>query len=188
MKKISFIFLVLFFLQLAAQADDMIIVDVHRNIPLSDEDTIYKDFAISTNDSAGLKKNLVVNVKRRLMIKDANAKDVGDLETKVGQIRIIHVDKKIAIGREYKLFSRDEEVGLDQLGIMTGDRIDMTDSFTDSKPLKEKKKEREPTSQASAKVETAESGNSNSEKNAVEKPAAAEPLKIQTNPLATPEI
>lgn len=168
MKKISFVFLALFFIQSLLQANELVIVDVHRNIPLSDEEPIFKDFAISLGESSNLKKNLVVFVKRKISIKDSTAKAVGEIETNVGQLRIIHVDKKIAIAREYKLIPRDEEVALDQLGIMTGDYIDLTGSFMDSKPLTVKKKEREPSSQ--------------------ENPIPAEVQKFRLNPSATSEI
>lgn len=133
------LFLAFCFMTFNTSAADINIVDVKRNIPLSDEDPIYKDFFLNAGEGSGLKKNLVVNVKRRLSIKDANAKTVGDFETTVGQLRILQVEGKVAIAREYKLFSRDEEAMIEQIGIMTGDRVDLTGAFTDnSKPVVKK--------------------------------------------------
>ncbi len=146
MEKINYALLFLFTFSVTCFASEMAIVDVHRNIPLADDEPVYKDYSISTTDASALKKHLVVNVKRRLQIKDASTKSVGEVETTVGQLRIIHVDKKVAVAREYKLISRDDEVVLDQVGIMTGDYIDLAGSFTDSKPIALKKKEREPSS------------------------------------------
>ncbi|OFZ31570.1 MAG: hypothetical protein A2622_03020 [Bdellovibrionales bacterium RIFCSPHIGHO2_01_FULL_40_29] len=141
MKKINLIFFILFLLTITLQAAEIEVVDVRRNIPLSDEEPIYRDY-ILTADSTALKKNLVVQVKRSLKMRTAEAKDIGEIETTVGQLKIIHVDKKIAVAREYKLIPREEEVMLEQIGIMTGDYIDLTGSFEDSKPIK--RKERDP--------------------------------------------
>jgi hypothetical protein len=121
-------------------AADITIVDVRRNITLSDEDPVYKDFYLNAGESAGLKKNLVVNVKRRVYVKDSNSKSVGDFETTVGQLRIVQVDGKVAVAREYKLFSRDEEAMIEQIGLMTGDRVDLGGAFIDNtKPATKKK-------------------------------------------------
>ncbi len=141
MKKNSLIlFFVLTFVYLNVFSAEMSIVDVHRNITLSDDDPVYKDFYINTGESAGLKKNLVVTAKRKIFVKDLNAKAMGDFETVVGQLRIIQVDGKMAVAREYKLFSRDEEPMLEQVGLMTGDRIDLSGSFIDTtKPSARKK-------------------------------------------------
>lgn len=130
-----------FFLNsLALIAADISIVEVRRNITLSDEDTVYKDFYLNAGEGSGLKKNLVVNVKRRIFVKDTNSKSVGDFETTVGQVRIIQVEGKVAVAREYKLFSRDEEAMVEQIGIMTGDRIDLGGSFIDNtKPAPKRK-------------------------------------------------
>ena len=176
MEKIYFTLLFIFSVSVVSFASEMVIVDVHRNIPLSEDEPVYKDFAISASDTSSLKKHLVVNVKRRLQIKDASAKSVGDIETTVGQVRIIHVDKKVAIAREYKLVSRDDEVALDQVGIMTGDSIDLAGSFTDSKPIASKKKEREPSSTTTT------------EKAVPLLLVPAEAPKLLVNPLALPEI
>ena len=169
----------------AAKADMITIIDVHRNIPLADEDPAYKDFAINSGEAAGLKKNLVVTVKRKVSIKDSTSKSIGEMETVVGQLKIIQVDKKVAIGREYKLQPRDEDMSLDQIGIMTGDHIDLTGSFVDTKPML-KKKVREPSSQAAAHVDKPDT--ENPENNSLDKAKLGETPQIQINPLAIPEI
>lgn len=147
MKTINFIFFILLLITLTTQADDMIIVDVRSNIPLSDEEPAYMDYVINSKDVGSLKKNLVVLVKRNLKVKNADAKDIGAFETAVAQMKIIHVDNTIAIGREYKILPRDNDVTLDYLGAMTGDRIDTAGSFLDTKPMK--KVAREPSNSSS---------------------------------------
>lgn len=159
-------------------AADITIVDVRRNITLSDDDPIYKDFYLNAGESSGLKKNLVVNVKRRVCIKDSNSKSVGDFETTVGQLRIVQVDGKVAVAREYKLFSRDEEAMIEQIGLMTGDRVDLGGSFIDNtKPVTKKKVaelELESTREPAAAPEAA--------------PAAKESPMMNAVPLQTPQI
>lgn len=149
MKKINLIFFILFFLKVAAQAEELLIAEVKTNIPLSDVDPLYTDYIIASDDSnslSTLKKNLVVQVKRKISVKNTTAKDLGEIETVIGQLKIIHVDKKIAVGREYKLFSRENEVLLDYYGIMSGDIVDTKGSFMDAKPLK--RVEREPSNKS----------------------------------------
>lgn len=116
-----------------AQAEEISIVDVKRNITMSDEETVYKDFYINAGTSSGLKKNQVLNVKRRITVRGVGQKITGDFENLVGQIRIIQVSDTVSVAREYKLFPRDQEPMLDQTGIMTGDRIEVAGSFVDDK-------------------------------------------------------
>lgn len=116
-------------------AEDMTIVDVKRNITLSDDDNVYKDFYINAGDGSALRKNLVVTVKRKVNVKDNGTKTVGDFDAVVGQLKIIHVGNKVSVAREFKLLPRDEAPMLEQIGIMSGDRIDTANSFIDnSKP------------------------------------------------------
>ncbi len=136
MKTINLIFFILFLATLTAQAEELTVVDVSRNIPLSDDEPIYRDYIIGVGDVGLLKKNLVVLVKRNLNMKSIDQKEIGFVDTAVAQVKIIHVDKKIAVARDYKLIPRDNEVMLENLGVMTGDRIDLAGAFADNKPAK----------------------------------------------------
>lgn len=140
----AFLFLLLEARQLFAQ--DMSVVEVKRNITLSDDDPVYKDYYINAGDGSALRKNLVVNVKRKVTIKDNGSKTIGDFETVVGQLKIIHVGNKVSVAREFKLTPRDEEPMLDQIGVMMGDKVDLEKSFIDNtKPVyKRKTSEAEP--------------------------------------------
>ena len=137
MKTNSFLLSAIIFLGLHQPlfADEISVVDVKRNITMSDEELIYKDFYLNAGEGSGLKRNLVVNVKRKIQVRDVSSKSMGEFETLVGQLKIVQVSDKVAVGREFKLFPRDEEAMLDQVGIMAGDRIDLAGSFIDtSKP------------------------------------------------------
>lgn len=136
MKTISLIFFILLVVTLSAQAESMTVVNVRSNIAMSDEDPVYRDYVIDVKDSNSLKKNLVVLIKRKVRLKNSDAKDVGDVETAVGQLKIIHVDKKVAVAREYKIVPRENEITLDYTSIMVGDEVDLTGAFIDSKTSK----------------------------------------------------
>lgn len=125
----------------SAVAADATIVDVRRNITLSDEDPVYKDFYINIGAGSGLKRNLVVTAVRKINIRDASgANAVGEILVPVGQLKVIAVFDRVAVAREFTLLSRDELPMLEQTGIMTGDAIDLKGSFIDtSKPKPHKK-------------------------------------------------
>jgi hypothetical protein len=113
------------------------IVDVKRNIPLAETEPVYKDFYIKVSSKSDLKKNQVVKATRKIIVKDTMMKAVGDFTTTVGLLKVIQVSDTIAVAREFKLIPRDSEAMIDQIGIMVGDEIDTTESFTDtSHPVK----------------------------------------------------
>lgn len=129
------------FLPSAHAADSMTIIDVRRNITLSDEETPYKDFYITAGPDSGLKKNLVVTAVRKINIRDAaGANSFGEIAVPVGQLKVIAVFDKIAVAREFTLLSRDELPMLEQIGIMTGDKVDLRGSFIDTSKPKPKRK------------------------------------------------
>lgn len=105
-------------------AQDIQIVDVRRNIPLADDAPIYKDFYLNAGSEAGLKKNQVVTVFRKLTIRDSSGLvSYGELTIPVGQLKIVAAQNKVSVAREHKLISRDEEPMLEQIGLMSGDQI-----------------------------------------------------------------
>lgn len=126
------------------QAEEISVVEVKRNITLADDDIVYRDFYINAGDGSSLRKNLVVKVKRKIYVKESATKTVGDFDTQVGLLKIIHVGNKVSVAREFKLTSRDEEPMLEQTGIMAGDKIDLNGSYIDyTKPNYKKTSENE---------------------------------------------
>ncbi|WP_374027569.1 hypothetical protein ACES2J_15225 [Bdellovibrio bacteriovorus] len=136
-----FLLAILFGFTTPSHAADMSVVDVRRNITLSETDTVYKDFYINAGPGSGLKKNLVVTAVRKINIRDASgANAVGEILVPVGQLKIIAIYDRVAVAREFTLLSRDELPMLEQIGIMTGDRIDLGGSFIDNSKPKAKRK------------------------------------------------
>ncbi|MFN7454933.1 MAG: hypothetical protein ACK5RO_09770 [Pseudobdellovibrionaceae bacterium] len=125
---------------LEAQAQEISIIEIRRNIPLADDQPVYKDFYLTGGESAGLKKNMVITAYRKLTIRDSSgAQTYGELQVPVGQLKVISVQGRLAVAREYQLMSREDEPMLEQIGIMTGDRIDLQGSFIDNKKGSAKK-------------------------------------------------
>ncbi|MCE3010044.1 MAG: hypothetical protein LW875_05485 [Proteobacteria bacterium] len=123
-----------------AQAQEISIIEIRRNIPLADDQPVYKDFYLTGGESAGLKKNMVITAYRKLTIRDSSgAQTYGELQVPVGQLKVISVQGRLAVAREYQLISRDDEPMLEQIGIMAGDRIDLQGSFIDNKKASAKK-------------------------------------------------
>ena len=138
------------FISSAAFAADISVIDVKRNITLANDDIVYKDFYLNAGEGSALRKNLVVTVKRKITVRESATKNIGDFETTIGQLKIIHVGNKVSVAREFKLTSRDEEPVVEQIGIMSGDRVDLAGSFIDySKPnYKKPSAESAPTTEA----------------------------------------
>jgi hypothetical protein len=125
-----------------AFAEELAIIEVRRNIPLADDLPVYRDFYINSGAGAGLKKNMVITATRKMSIKDATGTSTfGEITIPVGMLKIISVQNRIAVAREYKLISRDDEPMLEQIGIMIGDKVDLTGSFIDNKKAAPKKTE-----------------------------------------------
>jgi hypothetical protein len=127
------LFIVVQFVSVFSSAASLEIIDIKRNIPLSESEPVYKDFYIKLNGRSDLKKDLIVKAVRTIGIKDTSLKPVGDFKTPVGLVKIIQVSETIAVAREYKLTPRDEEAMIEQIGIMTGDEIDLAGSYMDEK-------------------------------------------------------
>lgn len=142
--KFSCIYIFTFFIGLwaNAQSPEMMVIDVRKNIPLSDTDPVYKDFYINAGSESGLKRNQVVTVYRKLSVRDSTGSQTfGELTIPVGRLKLISVQNRLAVAREFNLISREDEPMLEQIGLMVGDRLDLTDSFIDNKKGSAKKSE-----------------------------------------------
>lgn len=123
----------------ASTSNDLSIIDVRRNIPLSDTDPVYKDYYINAGVESGLKENLVITVLRKTNIKDASGtQSYGDILIPVGRLKIIAAYHRVAVAREFQLISRESQPMLEQVGLMNGDRVDLAGSFIDNKKASDK--------------------------------------------------
>lgn len=121
-------------------SEELNIIEVRHNIPLSDDEPVYRDYYINTGAEGLLKKNLVVTVTRKMILKDATGSQThGDIKIPIGQLKIIALGNKISVAREHKLFSRGDEPMLEQTGLMIGDTVEIKGSFVDNRKLPAKK-------------------------------------------------
>lgn len=115
---------------LKASAADLRVVEVRRNIPLADQDPIYKDYYLTGDGVASLKKGLVVTAFRKASVKDASGvQSLGELNIPVGQLKVIFVQPPLAVAREYKLLDREDLPMVEQSNMMVGDFIDTKEAF-----------------------------------------------------------
>jgi len=100
------------------------IVDVRRNITLSDEDKVYKDFYIAGGSEKGFKTGQTLIVSRKVSVRDASGSTaVGEMMIPVGELKVIAVYEKVTVAREAKLLDRKDLPMLEQPAIMTGDLV-----------------------------------------------------------------
>ncbi|HPI39823.1 MAG TPA: hypothetical protein PLJ21_03415 [Pseudobdellovibrionaceae bacterium] len=106
------------------QDSTMTIVDVRRNITMSDEEIPYKDFYISIASSSALKVDQEVSVFRKINIRDAaGAQSYGEIKIPVAKLKIIATFDRIAVAREVNLLSREKLPMLENFFIMSGDEV-----------------------------------------------------------------
>jgi hypothetical protein len=135
----------------AADAE-ITIFDMRKTLALSDSDVVYRDFYVSRGAEAGLRPGQIITVKRRMPLYDAfHNRSAGDLSVSVGRVKIIHVERDLAVAREHSQFSRDDLPLLEDAFIMVGDELDLSSATTENK-VKDKKATRdEPRPEAAEK-------------------------------------
>jgi hypothetical protein len=101
---------------------------------MSDKDPVYRDFIINGGSESGLSVGMLVNVQRRLPLYDSyQNRSAGDLRLKVARIKIIAVQKGLAVARLHSEFTREETPILEDNFIMVGDQIDLSSAGSDKK-------------------------------------------------------
>jgi len=127
-----------------AMSDELHIIEVRRNIPMSDQEPVYRDFYINGGPESGLKPNQIVTALRKVNVKDATGTHAfGEMSVPVGQLKIIFSQNHVAVAREYKMLSRVDLPMLEQTGVMIGDVIDLKGSFVDNRKSSAKTSSRE---------------------------------------------
>lgn len=117
-----------------AKAADIEVIQVQRNIAMSESDVVYKDYYLTGGAQAGLKENLVVKVVRNSQVaKNGKVADGIKMNLPIGWLRILYVQPQIAVARLYNPSQLDKNPIVENPGVMIGDRIDLSGSFVDSK-------------------------------------------------------
>lgn len=113
--------------QVKAASNEAVIIEVRKNLPMSKQEKIYRNYFINGGTQLGLNKGSTVEVLRRLPVHDPLKNSaIGDLRVKVGQLEIIHADTRISVGRLVSMESPDDRPILDYEALMIGDRLDLS--------------------------------------------------------------
>lgn len=125
------LFLSVFMIAMNAWAD-LTIFDVRKNLPMSDDEKVLRDFYINAGSEAGLATGMVITVQRRMPLYDSyQNRSAGDLDLKVAKIKVIHVQKGLAVARLHSEFTRENAPLLEDPFIMVGDRLDLASATSD---------------------------------------------------------
>jgi hypothetical protein len=131
MKRILFTLIILSLIDLMTANAEVQVVQVRRNIPLSEEEPVFKDYYLSGGNKMGLRQNLVVPVMRWVNLREnsqAQDQSMKILEP-VGWLKVIYVQEQMSVARLYEVPNSMESPVLDQPGIMMGDVISLERSY-----------------------------------------------------------
>lgn len=113
---------------------DLTIFDVRKNLPMSNTETVFRDFYINGGSESGVTVGMVITVQRRLPLYDSYSnRSAGDLQLKVARIKIIHVQKGLSVARMHSELARENAPLLEDNFIMIGDQLDLTTATSDKK-------------------------------------------------------
>jgi len=127
MKKLGVFFLFMIFSTIEVHAaEEAVVIEVRKNVQMSKNDKVYKNYFINGGTLLGLKKGSMVDVLRRVPVHDPLKNTaIGDLHIKVAKLEIIHADPKISVARLVSVESPENRPLLEYEAVMVGDRLDL---------------------------------------------------------------
>ncbi len=112
---------------------EVAVFDVRQNLAMSDSDKVYRDFYLNGGSEAGLKPGQVITLQRRLPLYDNYANHAaGELNLLVAKVKIIHVQKGLAVARLHSELAREDVPFLEDNYIMVGDILDIQSATADN--------------------------------------------------------
>jgi hypothetical protein len=109
------------------------IIEVRRNIPLSDSEPVIRDYYVNSGELDGIKAGSVYQVLRRVPVKDNPAgQTFAEVTIPVGKIKIVFSSSKVSVGRFIEDKLKDNPV-LEQNSVINGDIVDITKPLIDTK-------------------------------------------------------
>lgn len=107
-------------------ANELNIIFVRKNIPMSDEDPSYRDLYLNIGASQGAKKDQTYTVFRKMQVRDASGSlSFGEIEIPIGEIKVLAAYERVSVARDSKIYSREAYPTLEIFGTMAGDRIEL---------------------------------------------------------------
>ena len=111
---------------------ELTIFDVRKTLPMSNDEKVFRDFYVNGGSETGLATGMVITVGRRMPLYDSyQNRSAGDLDLKVARVKIIHVQKGLAVARLFAEFTRESAPLLEDNFIMIGDRLDISSATSD---------------------------------------------------------
>lgn len=111
----------------ANQGPDFSIFEVRRELALSNEEKIEKDYYIYAGSDEGVKVGAVYDVVRKVPLYDGfQNRSLGEITIKVAQLKVIYASKGVSVARHYKNFSRASIPVLRDNYILLGDIVDIS--------------------------------------------------------------
>lgn len=131
------------------------IFEVRKTLAMSDTDPVYRDFYVNGGSEVGLTQGSIITVRRRIPLYDSyQNRSAGDLEVRVAKVKLVHVQRGLAVARLYSEFSREQSPLLEDNYIMVGDMLDLGSATSEKNEKKSASNEEIPVQPtvASAKV------------------------------------
>lgn len=107
------------------------VIQVKRNIPLSDAEPVFKDYYLSGGAKEGLRVNLVVPVTRWVNLRENNQAQDQSMKMlePVGWLKVILAQDHLSVARLYEAANYVNTPILEQPGILMGDVVSLERSF-----------------------------------------------------------
>lgn len=168
-----------------AYSREVSIFSVNKNLQMDPKDPVYHDYYISGGSEQGFRTGMQVTVLRRIPVHDLSRnRALGDLRLPVAKLKLIFVQKGMAVGRLLALSSMKNAPIVDYEGVMIGDAISLGDGLDADGIMEVKEEGDQGSQQAPSDVKTSaapaeikiESPTSSPTETAPDDDAAAAPL------------
>ncbi len=128
MRATAFLFLIalISLLTFKAEAKEVQIIEIRKNLQLSNDETVFTDYYLNAGDDLGIKPGTTFVLYRRVNVIDRLGSNQGRaLSIPVGKIRIIYVAKDLSVARLDTLEKNENTPILEHRGVMLGDLINV---------------------------------------------------------------
>jgi hypothetical protein len=110
-----------------ANEDRFTIFEVRKKLQMANDEPVLKDYYISAGAEAGLKPQMIIDVKRRIPVHDGfKNQSRGDLVITVGKVQVIHVEQGLAVARLFSETSPGQRPITGFETVMIGDFLDIS--------------------------------------------------------------
>ncbi len=110
-------------------AADFQVISVIRTLPLKNDEAILKDYYINAGTNNGLTSGATLDAMRKLPVYDnTNNKVISDTLVPVAKLKIIYVDKAMAVARLVRVLDKQKTPIMSVDDVIIGDKIKVAES------------------------------------------------------------